>query len=96
MAYLDWKMSQPERLEWYLAQLTMIVASLFAKKGKKFKISDFILKFTSTARKVKKKRRSTLYESKAAWLGWLGIPWSAEEEKKKKQKEKDDGQRVSA
>ena len=68
MQYLEEEQNEPTVEHHYLAQIAAVIAQAHSKKGKKVKLSDFIIRFTDT-----KPKRSDCESSKAFWFGLVGL-----------------------
>ena len=67
MAFLadDW--NRPSRADYYLMQLTAEVRSILAKKPRKIKLKDFLLRFELGSNKPKLTREQAAALAKARW-----------------------------
>lgn len=70
--YLDELEKNPSKDNWYIIQLTAEVRRLFAKRPKRIKLKDFILKFGRQKEKVLDPEEQ-LRQSKSFWMGALGM-----------------------
>lgn len=78
-----------DRLEYYMAQIAMEVRASYAGKKKRFKLSDFLIKFTRkekdistlSGEELEKRKKEVLERSKAHWLGILGLDSSGKAKK---------------
>jgi hypothetical protein len=74
--FVEWaEFLEDERSEstvdhFYLAQIAAVIAQAHSKKGKKVKLSDYLLKFRPTRKKVDRKNFTN---SKSFWLGLVGL-----------------------
>lgn len=67
---------QPSKTEYYLMRIAMEVQRVLSKDPKKIKLNDFKLSFDvkdEDPKERKRKQRQKMEQSKAAWLGSVGI-----------------------
>lgn len=77
MVFLEEEVNAFHREDYFLANISLRICQAFSDKPNKFKLEDFLLKFTSGERKEEDGEEMTQEEyttrSKNAWFAGLGI-----------------------
>lgn len=66
--YLAEEQHEAKVIHYYLAQIAAVIAQVHSKRGKRVKLSDYIIEFSQPKRK-----RIDCKSSKAFWFGLVGL-----------------------
>lgn len=62
-------------MDFYLAQIALVLAQVHSKRGREYRLRDFLLRFTTKEprKRTKLTPQQRMKRSKAFWLSALGI-----------------------